>query len=176
MVSYYVEKTACFPKESISLIIGNIREVVDGLDKYPEAVREALKFLHSHDLASMEDGKYPIHGEDSFAILQRYSTRVPESGKPEAHRKYVDVQYIVEGREQLGWCPMSPELEVCDPYQEDKDIAFFDHLIPVSTIALEPGDFAVLYPSDVHRPCGSLGEKSEPVTKVVVKIAVDYMK
>lgn len=158
------------------MIIGNIREVPGDLDKYPEAVREALEFLRGHDFAAMEDGKYPIHGEDSFAILQRYSTRVPESGKPEAHRQFVDVQYIVEGREQLGWCPMSPELEVCDPYQEDKDIVFFDHLIPVSDIALEQGDFAVLYPSDVHRPCGSLGEASEPVTKVVVKIAVDYMK
>ena len=165
-----------FLKESISLIIGNISEAASGFSKYPEAVREALQYLCQQDFKNMADGRYPIHGEDSFAILQRYNTRVPESGKPEAHRQYVDIQYIVEGREELGWCPMSPELKVCEPYDGEKDIVFFDKLIPISGITLEAGSFAVLYPTDVHRPCGSLGDSSVPVTKVVVKIAVDSIK
>ena len=157
------------------MIIGNINEKASGFSKYPEAVREALDYLCKQDFKSMEDGRYPIHGEDSFAILQRYNTRVPESGKPEAHRQYVDIQYIVEGCEELGWCPMSPELKVCEPYNNEKDIVFFDKLIPISGITLEAGSFAVLYPTDVHRPCGSVEGESVPVTKVVVKIAVDYI-
>ena len=77
------------------MIIGNMKEAASGFGRYPVAVREALEFLRSHDFTTMEDGKYPIHGEDSVAILQRYETREPDSGKPEAHRRYVDVQYIV---------------------------------------------------------------------------------
>ena len=69
------------------MIIGNINEKASGFSKYPEAVREALDYLCKQDFKSMEDGRYPIHGEDSFAILQRYNTRVPESGNPEAHRQ-----------------------------------------------------------------------------------------
>ena len=157
------------------MIIGNMKEAASGFGKYPDAIREALEFLHSHDFAAMKDGRYPIHGEDSVAILQRYETREPESGKPEAHRRYVDVQYIVSGREEMGWCPMSPELKVCDPYDANKDIVFFDNLIPISGLELTAGDFAVLYPTDVHRPCGSVDGAPHQVTKVVVKIAVDYM-
>lgn len=157
------------------MIIGNMSEAASGFSRYPEAIREALKFLQEQDFSAMADGKYPIHGEDSFAILQRYETRVPESGKPEAHRQYVDIQYIVEGREQLGWCPMNPELEVCDPYDPEKDLVFYSSLIPVTAMPLEQGSFAVLYPGDVHRPCGSLGDEPEKVTKVVVKISVDYI-
>ena len=157
------------------MIIGNMKESASGFGKYPDAIREALEFLHSHDFSTMQDGRYPIHGEDSVAILQRYETREPESGKPEAHRRYVDVQYIVSGREEMGWCPMSPELKVCDPYDANKDIVFFDNLIPISGLELSAGDFAVLYPTDVHRPCGSVGGAPQQVVKVVVKIAVDYM-
>ena len=157
-------------------MIGNISAAASGFSKYPEAVREALQYLSKQDFKSMADGRYPVHGEESFAILQRYDTRVPESGKPEAPRKYVDIQYIVEGREELGWCPMSPELKVCEPYDGEKDIVFFDKLIPISGITLEAGNFAVLYPTDVHRPCGSLGNQPAPVTKVVVKIAVDCLE
>lgn len=158
------------------MIIGNINEAESGFDKYPKAIQEALHFLSQQDFANMEDGKYPIHGEDSFAILQRYETREPESGKPEAHRQYVDIQYIAEGREELGWCPLSPELAICDPYDKDKDLVFFDKLIPITALTLEQGAFAVLYPCDVHRPCGSLGDAPEKVTKVVVKVAVDYIE
>ena len=54
------------------MIIGNMKEAASGFGKYPKAIREALEFLNSHDFATMEDGRYPIHGEDSVAILQRY--------------------------------------------------------------------------------------------------------
>lgn len=158
------------------MIIGSIKEEASGFSRYPEAIREALYYLCRQDFKSMADGRYSIHGDDSFAILQRYDTRVPGSGKPEAHRQYVDIQYIVEGREELGWCPMSPELEVCTPYDDDKDIVFFEKLIPAGGITLEAGSFAVLYPTDVHRPCGSLGDELASVTKVVVKISVDYIR
>ena len=149
------------------MIIGNMKEASSGFGRYPESVREALEFLRSHDFTTMED---------SVAILQRYETREPDSGKPEAHRRYVDVQYIVSGREEMGWCPMSPELKVCDPYDQEKDIVFFDNLIPISGIELAAGDFAVLYPTDVHRPCGSPEGGPQQVTKVVVKIAIDHMR
>lgn len=156
------------------MIIGHMKEAAGGFSRYAPAIREALEFLQQQDFRHMEDGKYPIHGEDSYAVLQRYETRVPESGKPEAHRRYIDIQYIVEGREQLGWSPLSHELQVHTPYDAEKDLIFFEHLFPEVYTTLSEGVFAILYPEDVHRPCGSLGQEPEKVTKVVVKIAVDY--
>ena len=160
----------------MNLIIGNINEVASGFCKYSPAIQEALHFLHKQDFTKMKDGKYPINGDNSYAMLQRYATRVPESGKPEAHRQYIDVQYIVEGSEEMGWCPLSPELVVAEQYDAQRDVVFYHALIPESTVILQEGCFAVLYPADVHRPCGALETGSAPVTKVVVKIAVDYVK
>lgn len=158
------------------MIIGNMSEAALGFNKYPEAVKEALQFLHAHDFTTMEDGTYEIHGKDSYAILQRYETKLPGTSKPEAHRKYIDVQYIVEGREDLGWCPLNPELKTDISYNDEKDIIFYQKLIPSGSVLLEKGSFAVLYPYDVHRPCGAIDNTPAPVTKVVVKIAVDYAK
>ena len=163
-------------KESIILVLGKIKEVSSGFTKFPDAIRKALFFLAEHNFNEMKDGTYPIDGKNSYAILQRYSTRLPESGKPEAHRQYVDIQYIVRGREELGWCPLNPELREHTKYDIDKDIIFYERLVPGSSVILREGYFAVLYPADVHRPCGAVNGESEPVTKVVVKIAVDYIK
>ena len=163
-------------KESIILVLGKIKEVSSGFTKFPDAIRKALFFLAEHNFNEMKDGTYPIDGKNSYAILQRYSTRLPESGKPEAHRQYVDIQYIVRGREELGWCPLNPERIEASPYDIEKDIVFYEKLVPGSSVVLDEGTFAVLYPADVHRPCGSVDGKLAPVTKVVVKIAVDYIK
>ena len=158
------------------MVIGRINEGTSGFTKFPEAIRTALHFLHEQDFKNMEDGVYPIDGKNSYAILQRYNTRIPDSAKPEAHRQYVDIQYIVDGQEELGWCPLNPELREHTKYDIDKDIIFYERLVPGSSVIRREGYFAVLYPADVHRPCGAVNGESEPVTKVVVKIAVDYIK
>ena len=158
------------------MVIGNISEIQAGECKYPAAIQKALHFLAEHDFAKMQDAKYPIDGDNSFAILQRYNPRLEVEGKPEAHRQYIDIQYIVDGSEEIGWCPMSPELVVDDDYDAEKDIVFFRNLVPESSIVLQSGDFAILFPVDIHMPCGAIDNISAPVTKVVVKVAVDCVE
>ena len=75
----------------------------------------------------------------------------------------------------MGWCPFSPDLQVTVPYNADQDVAFYASLVPDSNIVLSPGRFAVLYPEDVHRPQGAVDNVPGPVTKVVVKVAVDSL-
>ena len=142
---------------------------------YPEAIQRALEYLCANDFKNMEDGTYPIEGEKMFAKVQRYETRLLESCRPETHQKYVDIQYVVEGEEYLGWCPFSPDLRLAAPYDDKLDVAFYEELIPESNLVLLPGSFAVLYPEDVHRPCGAVDNEPSPVTKVVVKVSVDLL-
>ena len=155
--------------------------VVDTIDTfeqarvaYPEAVRKALEFLRSQDFSHMKDGRYPIEG-GCYASLQRYETRPLAACRPETHRKYVDIQYMVEGEEYVGWCPFSPDLKVAEEYNEAQDVAFYDALVPDSNILLQPGCFAVLYPEDVHCPQGAVDGVPMLVTKVVVKIPVTML-
>ena len=153
------------------MLIGTIETMELERIVYPPAILEALDFLKEHDFANMEDGKYPIGDKGSVANLQRYITRPIEECRPETHVVYADIQYIVEGEEELGWCPLSPDLVITQEYDAEKDVTFYERLLPESSVVLFPGSFAVLYPADVHRPCGAIDEPA-PVTKVVVKVPV----
>ena len=156
------------------MFIGSLETINESHVDYPAEVKKALQYLREHDFVNMEDGSYKI-SEYSTANVQRYATRVHADCRPETHRKYVDIQYMVEGEEYMGWCPLSPDLKITQPYDEKKDIEFYESLIPDSNILLSSGYFAVLYPEDVHSPQGAVDDIPSNVTKVVVKIAVDSL-
>ena len=139
--------------------------------EYLEAILQAQHYLRDHDFSKMADGKYTI-ADGITANVQRYETKPVAECRPESHEKYVDIQYIVEGEEYMGWCPLSPDLQVSEAYDAAKDVGFFARLVPDSDIVLTPGAFAVLYPEDVHRPKGAVDDAPTHVTKVVVKVPV----
>ena len=157
------------------MFIGSIDMLDESHVNYPAEIRKALEYLREHDFTKMKDGSYPINGDVSVANLQRYTTRPHEKCRPETHKKYVDIQYMVEGEEYMGWCPFSPDLQLTTPYDDKKDVAFYASLVPDSNVMLSTGYFAVLYPEDVHRPQGAVEGVPSPVTRVVVTIAVDCL-
>ena len=158
------------------MIVGSMECPAREYMNYPEAVAVALEYLRTHDFRQMKDGRYPIRGEEIFALVQRYQTKPVASCYPEAHQKFLDVQFVVEGEEYLGWCALSSKLTVHTPYDAGKDIVFYEEMVPDSNIILSAGGFAVLFPEDVHRPCGAVQNISAPVTKVVVKIAAALLQ
>ena len=170
------ERMAADLKGALFMIVGSMECPAREYMQYPAAVAEALEYLRTHDFTKMADGKYPIRGEQSFALVQRYHTKPMAECYPEAHKRFMDVQYVAEGEEYLGWCAFSPEMIVHTPYDADKDIVFFEKMVPDSNLVLSAGSFAVLSPEDVHRPCGAIEDVPGPVTKVVVKIAVALLQ
>ena len=157
------------------MIVGTMETAEQGYVEYPPILREALAFLRAHDFKKMADGHYPIRGEQCFANLDRYTTRAADACFPETHQRFVDIQYLVEGEEYLGWCPLSPELSVRTPYDAARDVTFYERLVPESNLVLLPGSFAVLFPEDVHRPQVATEDGPAPVTKVVVKISTELL-
>lgn len=157
------------------MFIGSLDTLEESCVDYPAQIKKALEYLKSHDFTTMADGSYEIDGAKNVANLSRYTTRLVSECKPETHEKYVDIQFMVEGEEYIGWCPFSPDLTVVKAYDDARDIAFYDALVPDSNVVLSPGSFAILYPEDVHRPQGAVDDVPAKVTKVVVKIAVDSL-
>ncbi|MFA6848984.1 MAG: YhcH/YjgK/YiaL family protein [Selenomonadaceae bacterium] len=157
------------------MIVGSIDNIGAEIVKYSTTVQKALTFLQNHDFTKMDVGKYPIDGDRVFALVQSYNTRVLADCKPETHKNFLDIQYVVKGNEYMGWCALGPAIEVAEAYDADKDVAFYKELIPESNILLSAGVFAILYPNDVHRPGGAAEGKSSSVIKVVVKIALDTL-
>ncbi len=137
---------------------------------YPlgENFRKAFEFLKNSDLENIGEGKYEIDGENVFAIVQNYDTKPRTAGKWEAHKKYADIQYIVSGKEKIGFS-FPAKMIVTEEYNSDKDIMFLkgegDFLI------LGSGCFAIFFPTDIHMP-GIAVDLSTAVKKVVIKVKV----
>jgi biofilm protein TabA len=131
-------------------------------------IDRAFAYLRETDLAALEPGDYEIDGKNIFARSLTYTTRVPEQGVWEAHRRYIDLQVMVEGAERICYAPLSRLAP--DAYDETKD--FLRLSGEGDSVTLPEGSFMLLWPGDGHMPCLAVGEP-EPIKKVVVKIAVD---
>jgi biofilm protein TabA len=115
-------------------------------------------------------GKIEIDDEAMYAMVNIYITKSPEEASFEAHRKYIDVQILLAGRERID-VTQRTDLPVLQSYAEDADAMLYAAPAAFTSVLLEPGQFVVLFPHDAHRPGVSLGAKTE-VRKLVVKIRV----
>lgn len=128
---------------------------------------EAFGFLDQPGLENLPDGKYEIAGDRVFAIVDRTQGRKVSEGQLEGHRKYLDIQYVINGDESMGW-KSSADLPNSVPYDETKDLEFFEGK-PESIVRVPPGCFVIFLPTDAHLPLIGNG----PIHKVVVKVAMD---
>ncbi len=125
----------------------------------------ALAYLQTTDFSQFEIGEYPIEGKDIFAIVNDYALKPETEGRLEAHREYVDIQFLAQGGESIGYVPYR-EQQMISEYNAEGDYAFYAGTS--SLIRLEQGMFAIFFPEDLHMP--GIGDPNERVRKVVVKI------
>ena len=118
-------------------------------------VLDAAAYLDGLDLVNMPVGKYPINDNFYFFVQEYQSNDNPEP-KLESHKNYVDIQYIVTGREIIN-VANTAELETLVSYDPEKDIAFWK--LPEKTMrtVLSAGSYIVLYPKNAHQPGAFFG-------------------
>ncbi|HSV26374.1 MAG TPA: YhcH/YjgK/YiaL family protein, partial [Sedimentisphaerales bacterium] len=83
-----------------------------------------LALLKDKSLAERPDGTYEAEGREIYYIVQRYVTRPFAEGRLEAHRKYIDIQFIAAGEEVFGYAPLATLREKTG-YDDEKDVAFY---------------------------------------------------
>ncbi|MBI3713523.1 MAG: YhcH/YjgK/YiaL family protein [Burkholderiales bacterium] len=137
----------------------------------PAQIAAAIQHLRETDYSNMEPGKYPIDGEQMFALVQDPLTQDWSTGFPEFHRRYADVQYLLSGEEAIAYLPPTPQAEIRDNFLAERDIAFVQPQENETRIVLTPGMFAVFYPGELHRPCRAVS-KLMRIKKVVIKIEI----
>jgi len=133
-----------------------------------ERMEKALKYLQENDFSKFEPGKYVVDGINVFALVQKYESKPMEIGKWEAHRKYIDIQYLVDGTERIGYAYIE-DMKPIQNYNEGKDIAFTEG--NGSFLEMKGGMFAIFAPDDIHMP-GIEIDKPQAIRKVVVKVLV----
>lgn len=146
-----------------------VYDKIDNIETYKglsEDIYEGLKFLKnaSPDLAC---GVHEINPRVK-AIVSEYETKAVNENGYEAHKKFIDIQYLLKGTEKNGCLPIE-NLKETKPYREEIDAAFYDADIPSQDLTLGDGYFAIYWPQDGHMPCLS-ADGAEKVMKVVVKV------
>lgn len=135
-----------------------------------ERIAAALRWLADNDCTALAPGEYPIDGRNVYAIVSRYETKPIEEAKWEAHRRYVDVQYVVEGTERMG-CADVTTMDATADYDEAGDVVWLKG--EGDFFVVRPGRFVLFTPADAHMPGLAVGTPA-PVKKVVVKVLADY--
>lgn len=154
-----------------------------------------LKYLKDMT-PDVEPGTYEINPRVK-AIVSEYTTKPVNENGYEAHRKNIDIQYLLRGTEKIACLPVD-ELQETKPYNPSTDAAFYAaprHLSPVncpldpvalhlqvkelstvnchlsSDLLLGNGSFSIFFPQDAHMPQLCI-DVPEPVKKVVIKIKI----
>ena len=147
-----------------------IYDRIENIETYSdisERLAKGLRLLQTTDFSALEAGKYEVDGKELFFMLQSYQSK-EQNDRPEAHKKYIDIQYLLEGEEQIGIGALSEMVEEVSANPEG-DIWFYHG--PVTGFKMEKGNFAVFFPQDAHAPGIATGDPA-PVRKVVVKVLV----
>lgn len=114
------------------------------------------------------DGRYEIDGDRVFALVQSYSTTPSSNKRFEAHRRYLDIQTLLDGTEIISHAPIT-RLQPATDYDSAKDFQLYHDSPAPNALRLEPGDFALFLPQDGHKP-GCLDQAVQAVRKIVIKI------
>jgi len=127
----------------------------------------AFRFLADTDLRAFAPGRHPVDGDRLYLSVDHVQGRGREGARLEAHRRYIDIQYTIEGEEEIGWMPLASCGALSRPFDEAKDVGFFDTR-PTTWLAVPAGTFVVFFPQDAHAPLAGRGA----VKKAIMKVAV----
>ena len=130
---------------------------------------KALEVLTSTDFASLEPGRYDVNESVYFNVFTP-TVKPYEETVYELHRKYIDIQYILNEGEAIEVCPIE-KVGGWSPYDETDDYSITKEDADSTRLVMGPDRFAVLFPQDAHRGGIAVGEKVQ-VKKVVIKVLV----
>jgi YhcH/YjgK/YiaL family protein len=136
---------------------------------HSSGIEEALEYIKNNDLSKIETGKYEIHKDKIQMIVNEYEQTCSDRIRMEAHRKNIDVQYWVSGSELMGYAPLQSQ-RVLEPYNIENDCGHF--AADASFSKLEPGMFAIYFPTDLHTAIADKQCDSK-VRKIVFKVTVE---
>ncbi len=132
---------------------------------------KAFKFLQRKDLAGLKPGKYPIDGDNVYAAVSDDPLKDMSQSNWEDHHNYIDLHYVIEGKEKIGGTPFTNIKEVVTPYDETKDIGFYKYDGGDYHVAT-PQNFFLYFPAEAHRPHLKVDGYDGKAKKVVIKIRV----
>ncbi len=125
----------------------------------------AFDALARADLRSLPAGRYPIEGERLYLVITNEEGKGTDGAVLESHRKYIDIQFVVEGTDMIGWRPAAECPDVIARYDPSKDVELYGEK-PHAWSRVTGSAFALFFPSDAHAPLGGTGLLRKAIVKV----------
>ncbi|MBO2010256.1 YhcH/YjgK/YiaL family protein [Hymenobacter negativus] len=129
---------------------------------------KAFAYFRDTNLDQLTPGKYPVDGDNVTAAVTENPTKDYDKTNWESHRKFIDMQYVVQGAEKIGVVPID-KATVTKPYDETRDVA--NYSAEGTLYEAKPGTIYVFFPSDVHRP-NIKADGFDKDKKLVLKVRV----
>ncbi|CNL73446.1 YhcH/YjgK/YiaL family protein [Yersinia proxima] len=137
---------------------------------YPDAIRRTLATISKMDLAHLPAGELDIEGREIYLNHIIASSKPLYEQAPELHRYYIDIHILLDGSEVIGASPSAQGQRPTMDFDSERDYGLFEGITTETLLTLAPGDIALLFPGELHRPMGTLGDVA-PLRKIVVKVA-----
>ena len=134
-----------------------------------EKISEALDYIKNLDKCTLAPGIHEVNDEFYYNYLE-YEAKESTNTIYEAHKNYVDIQYIVEGQEHVD-VSFEEYMELDTPYDKEKDIMFFKNPQKYFSRILGPGEYVIVLPHELHKP-GQKVDQNGNVKKIVGKVRV----
>lgn len=158
-----------------NMIISNINNN-DKTLRLPEPINKLLDIFKSTNFADMEPGKYDVEGDDLFYVVAKYKGKDKEEVQFESHKKYIDLQFIYSGSELMGFDKYDENLAIITPYDDKKDVMFYETPRHPMYLSCNAGDFVLFSGFDLHAPgISKIGQEDLDIIKVVGKIHIDLL-
>ncbi len=146
------------------MILDRLENLANYVSLHPLFV-ETVDYLQHCDISHLEVGKKELKGRDLNINIAQTDPKTKEEARQEAHRQYIDIQIPLTGTEVMGYSPLESCKKTLIPYNEEKDIIFFEGFAQ-NYVAVKPGMFAIFFPQDVHAP----GITPTGVKKLIIKV------
>lgn len=149
------------------MIYGELRELKfykglsKGLDKAIECIENGL-------YKKGMPGKNIIDGDDVFFNYDIVKTQPIEERFFEGHKKYIDIQIVIEGEEKLGYSPRSNVIRTV-PWDREKDLEKYEGSVD-HFFDLNENTFIILFPEEPHMPLIHGEDGPKEIKKAVFKI------
>jgi biofilm protein TabA len=129
---------------------------------------QAIEYARSTDLSKLSVGRHEIDGANLYLIIRSYTTEKAFERKYEIHRKYMDLQLMLEGQEII-YCADAEGMEPVTEYDAKEDILFLKEDAGTAVL-VSAGEFLIAYPHDAHKPQCAAG-----VPKLVRKAVFKFL-
>ena len=129
-------------------------------------------------ILSLVHGSYDVGYNDIKMNIGKYFTKSENEKFWESHKKYLDVQIMINGTEKVAINDIR-DMEV-KSFDEEKDLTILEGDKAFDRV-MKTGDVLVFFPNDVHKPELNISETDNSgsirkiVTKVVFKIKINKM-